>query len=250
MSSVSLLSLLERLPVGTTRKNAEALLKKEPAWAKALQRQAEKLEILYQHERALIQDGARVLVGTDEVGRGPLAGPLVAAAVAFEGTPFIPGLNDSKKLSAEEREALLPWIERCASSIQVTHIEVDRISNGNLHHLSLEAMVTSVRGLAHKPCQVLVDGRFPLPLEEFSQLVIEGGDRKSACIAAASIVAKVTRDRLMQEMAVRYPGYGFDGHKGYSTAEHLAALRRLGPSPIHRMNFAPCREARQGQLFS
>lgn len=249
MSSVSLLSLLERLPVGTTRRKAQALLKPEPAWATALQKQAAKLDLLYKHEKELIKGGAKVLVGTDEVGRGPLAGPLVAAAVAFEGTPFIPGLNDSKKLSPEEREAVLPWIQALASSIQVTHIEVDRISNGNLHHLSLEAMVTSVRGLAHKPCQVLVDGRFPLPLDEFNQTVIVGGDRKSACIAAASIVAKVTRDRLMKEMATKYPGYGFEGHKGYSTAEHMAALRRLGPSPIHRMNFAPCRDALQGELF-
>jgi len=250
MSTVSLLSLLERLPIGTTQRKAAALLKDEPAWAKALKKQAEKLSLLYKHERELLKGGAKVLVGTDEVGRGPLAGPLVAAAVAFEGTPFIPGLNDSKKLSPEEREAILPWIERCATSIRITYIEVDRISNGNLHHLSLEAMVTSVRGLERRPCQVLVDGRFPLPLEEFSQFVIVGGDRKSACIAAASIVAKVNRDRLMKDMAVRYPGYGFDGHKGYSTAEHLAALRRLGPSPIHRMNFAPCRDARQGDLFS
>lgn len=249
MSVVSLLQLLERLTPGVSRPEAEALLAEEPAWGKALHKQAEKLELLYRYERDLMAAGAQVLVGTDEVGRGPLAGPLVAAAVAFEGTPFIPGLRDSKQLSAQEREALIPWIEHCASSIRVTSIEVERISTGNLHHLSLEAMVTSVRGLSKRPCQVLVDGRFPLPLEEFSQVVIVGGDRKSACIAAASIVAKVTRDRYMLEQALRYPGYGFDGHKGYSTAEHLAALRRLGPSPIHRMNFAPCRQARQGELF-
>ncbi|MBI3925009.1 MAG: ribonuclease HII [Armatimonadetes bacterium] len=207
-----------------------------------------RLRTLCATERKLWESGCRLVAGADEVGRGPLAGPLVAAAVTFQAAPWIPWLKDSKQLQAEEREQLVAWVKAQAVSIALAVIDVEDINRGNLHVLSLEALKRAAMGLEIRPDHVLIDGRFPVQLE-WPQTHIVGGDRKCASIAAASIVAKVARDRMMIELDRVYPGYEFARHKGYATAEHCEALRRLGPCPIHRMTFAPVRDSLQGRLF-
>ncbi|MCA9796703.1 MAG: ribonuclease HII [Candidatus Eremiobacteraeota bacterium] len=187
--------------------------------------------------------------GADEVGRGPMAGPLVAAAVAFGERPWIPWLKDSKKLKPEEREELCEWVKSRALAYGVGIVTVEEINDGNLHHLSLEAMRRALSQLPLTLGLVLIDGKFTIPNWPTAQQALVKGDDKSVCIAAASILAKVTRDRMMVELEERYPGYGLAEHKGYATDSHMQALRRLGPSPIHRFSFAPVREASQGLLF-
>jgi ribonuclease HII len=179
-----------------------------------------------------------LIAGLDEAGRGPLAGPVVAAAIILPKVYKIPLLDDSKRLTAEQRESAYAMIQRCALAIGVglvDHLEIDRI---NIHQAGFAAMRLALAQLIIKPFHILIDG-FPLPHGPSSQTNITGGDGKSAHIAAASIVAKVTRDALMQTWDRRYPGYGFGSHKGYGTPQHLAALKRLGPCPIHRYSYAP-----------
>lgn len=174
--------------------------------------------------------------GVDEAGRGPLAGPVVAAAVVFPPGYLNPDIRDSKLLSPAKREQLYPVIRRdavaCAVA-SVTHEEIDRI---NILRASLLAMGRAVAALQTPADFLLVDGNCPIPCD-ISQETVIGGDRRCLSIAAASILAKVSRDRLMREYDLLYPGYGFATHKGYPTAGHLAAIRRLGPSPIHRRTF-------------
>ncbi|MGE0491757.1 MAG: ribonuclease HII [Vulcanimicrobiota bacterium] len=187
--------------------------------------------------------------GADEVGRGPLAGPLVAAAVAFGERPWIPWLKDSKKLKPEEREELCEWVKERALAFAIGVVSVEEINDGNLHFLSLEAMRRALEQLPLTLGVVLIDGKYTIPAFSTPQQALIKGDDKSVCIAAASILAKVTRDRMMVELEERYPGYGLAEHKGYATEFHMEALRRLGPSPVHRFSFAPVREASQGLLF-
>lgn len=189
-------------------------------------------------EKQLRAEGFCFVAGVDEVGRGPLAGPVVAAAVVFPGLEGIPEVNDSKKLTAAMREELDAAI-RCVPGVDiaVAAVEPEMIDRINILRATHLAMHNAVNML--KKCDyVLVDGRpvggFAVPEES-----IVKGDAKCASIAAASIVAKVYRDRLMDEYDNIYPGYGFASHKGYGTAEHLEALRRLGITPIHRKSFAP-----------
>lgn len=189
------------------------------------------------------------VVGCDEVGRGPMAGPLVAAAAACREEVFLPGLNDSKKLTAEERETLADHILRSPIQVRVITISVDEISQGNLHRLSLQGMHRAVRSLKIRPRLTLVDGRYPLPELKTPQLAVIGGDRKHALIAAASIVAKVTRDRWMRELAEKFPGYGWEHNVGYPTAEHQEALQRLGVTPHHRRNYRPVKALLPRQLW-
>lgn len=182
------------------------------------------------------------ICGADEAGRGPLAGPVVAVAVVLPEGFNVEGLDDSKKLNPDTRERLADRIILGATfAIEVSdHEEVDRL---NILHASMAAMSRAIVRVA--PQKVLVDGnRLPPNLSCEAEAVIKG-DGIYACIAAASIIAKTTRDRLMIGMERRYPGYGFDRHFGYATPEHLEALRRLGPCPIHRRSFAPVREADQ-----
>lgn len=192
------------------------------------------------------------VVGCDEVGRGPLAGPLVAAAAAAQEPFFVPGLNDSKKLSAAEREVLVELIQRSPIQVKVVQISVDEISEGNLHFLSLGAMETALKRLRVKHSLVLVDGKYRLGCKRSHQKPLIGGDAQSALIAAASIVAKVTRDKIMHKLARKFPHYGWKQNVGYATAEHRAALLAHGPSPHHRRNFAPVRFhlEGQGELFA
>ena len=185
--------------------------------------------------------GAKWVAGVDEVGRGPLAGPVVVAAVMFDGRHYPRGLNDSKLLTADERFRLYDKImARGIVSIAVASRE--RIDRMNILQASLWAMAKAVRGLATTPDHVLVDGNMKPPALATPCEALIGGDSRSVSIAAASIIAKVTRDRLMARMGAAFPAYGFEQHMGYSTPQHFAALELEGPCPHHRRSFMPVRE--------
>ena len=183
--------------------------------------------------------------GVDEAGRGPWAGPVSAAAVILDPARIPAGLDDSKKLSAKAREALEPEIKASALAWGVAFASVEEIAELNILHATGLAMRRAVEALSVAPAVALVDGnyRFPLPCEV--RTVVKG-DSLSASIAAASILAKTARDRLMVEMDARYPGYGFAGHKGYHAAVHVEALQTLGPCEIHRRGWAPVRAVLEG----
>ncbi len=183
-----------------------------------------------------------LVAGVDEVGRGPLCGAVVTAAVILDPARPIEGLNDSKKLTEARREALFPLIQERALAWCIARAEVEEIDRLNILHATMLAMQRAVAGLNTQPTLVLVDGnRCPL-LPMRSEPVVKGDSRVPA-IAAASILAKVARDREMLELDQQYPGYGIAGHKGYPTPVHLAALRELGATPIHRRSFGPVRRA-------
>lgn len=191
----------------------------------------------------------RWLAGVDEVGRGPLAGDVVAAAVILNPEAPIEGLNDSKKLTPKRREVLFDEIQSGAAAWCIARASVAEIDRLNILHASLLAMTRAVQGLSRAPEHVLVDGN-RLPDWDYPAQAVVKGDSRHPAIAAASILAKVERDREMVAFAERYPGYGFAEHKGYPTKTHLAALERLGVSPIHRTSYAPVRERlEQIELF-
>lgn len=199
-----------------------------------------RLRQMERYEREARRDGFARVAGVDEVGRGPLAGPLVAAAVVFEAPPLIPMLDDSKRLTEEVREALFDLVHARAASVSVGIIDIDELNETNLHVASLLAMRRALDGLTTSfPDFVLVDGCHAVPSLPCAQRTLVKGDSLSVSIAAASIVAKVTRDRRMRELDARWPAYRFAQNKGYGTAEHLEALARLGPCPQHRTRFAP-----------
>jgi ribonuclease HII len=200
------------------------------------------------YERRFWKTGLDAIAGVDEAGVGPMAGPVVAAAVIFAPECFIKGVHDSKQLTPERREELFPLIRGKALAVGVGIAGVGEVDELNIYWASMLASERALAALAHKPDHVLVDGRL-IPNLKLPQTKIVGGDRKSFCIAAASIIAKVTRDRMMIEFDLTYPGYGFASHKGYCTADHFAALAALGPTPIHRRSFAPVMEASQRKLF-
>lgn len=177
--------------------------------------------------------------GVDEAGRGPLCGPVYAAAVILDPLRPIDGLNDSKKLSEKKREALAPLIRERALAWAVGIATVEEIDRLNILHATMLAMRRAVEGLAVPPDQVLIDGNRVPPGLAVPARAIVGGDASEAAISAASILAKTGRDHEMMALAALYPQYGIAKHKGYPTAEHLAALRIHGPSPIHRRSFAP-----------
>jgi ribonuclease HII len=184
-----------------------------------------------------------LIAGVDEVGRGPLAGPVVAAAVIFHPDRPIAGLKDSKLLSLKQREKLFIEITEMALCWSVARVEVEEIDAINIHHASLLAMQRAVAALATKPHKVLVDGKFAPQLDYETKAII-GGDAIEPVISAASIVAKVIRDREMRyQWHETYPQYGFDQHNGYGTKQHLAALMEHGPTAIHRRSFGPVRAA-------
>ncbi|MGJ5132923.1 ribonuclease HII [Bradyrhizobium oligotrophicum] len=197
----------------------------------------------FRRERALLKQGIWPVAGCDEAGRGPLAGPVVAAAVILDPARIPKGLDDSKRLSAEQREALFDKICK-TSAFAVAVASPARIDRDNILRASLWALSRAVRALPEAPKHVFVDGRDRIDVDCGCEAVI-GGDGLVMSIAAASIVAKVTRDRLMCALAQDCPGYGFEQHKGYAVPEHLAALDRLGPSVHHRSLFAPVVAARR-----
>lgn len=191
---------------------------------------------MYSIERELAGRGASPVAGVDEAGRGPLAGPVVAAAVVLDPENPIAGLADSKKLSPRQREALLPEILEKARAVAIAAAGPREIERINILQASLRAMAAAAEGLGHAPAHVLVDGNRKIPTA-IPQTPLVKGDSRCACIAAASVVAKVYRDRVMARMDGRFPGYGFGRHKGYPTRDHLAALARHGPCRIHRRTF-------------
>jgi ribonuclease HII len=187
-----------------------------------------------------------MICGVDEAGRGPLAGPVYAAAVILDPARPIVGLADSKKLSAGKRERLGQEIRRQALAWAVASASVGEIDSLNILQATMLAMARAVAGLATPPAEVLVDGN-RCPKVPFPVRAIVGGDATVAVISAASILAKTARDAEMLRLHAEHPQYGFDRHKGYGTAAHLAALRRHGPTPFHRQSFAPVREALEGR---
>ena len=195
-----------------------------------------------------VAPGARRIAGVDEAGRGPLAGPVVVAAVVLRpGRTPVNGLADSKQLNAQRREQLYDRIVERATAWHVVTVDVGDIDRLNIYQATLLGMRLAVEGVAHAAELARIDGNalprgLPCPAEAWI-----GGDARDRAIMAASILAKVTRDRLMRQLHAQWPHYGFDVHKGYSTPAHLAALRAHGPCPHHRRSFAPVREA-AGQL--
>ena len=191
-------------------------------------------------ERRLWASGCRMVAGADEVGRGPLAGPVVAAAVVFDPgleAERLAGLDDSKRLSPKVREGLAPAIRALARTWAVAVVEVDEIDRLNIAKASFEAMRRAVLALRPAAEHALLDGLRNPRLREVPHTPLVGGDGLSVSIAAASVLAKVHRDRLMADWDAVHPGYGFADHKGYPTPEHRAALRALGPCPLHRRSF-------------
>lgn len=191
---------------------------------------------MWEFEHIKQAEGYQLICGVDEAGRGPLAGPVCAAAVILPDGVEIPGLNDSKKLSDKKRRELLPIIKEKAVAYCIAFADHQEIDSINILQATFLAMQRAIDGLSVKPDFALIDGNrekdFGLPVQTIVQ-----GDGRSASIAAASILAKVTRDDLMDQLAKEYPGYGFEVHKGYGTKAHYEALAQLGPSPVHRMTF-------------
>jgi ribonuclease HII len=209
----------------------------------------------FRHERALWQRGLTQIAGVDEAGRGPLAGPVLAAAVILPpawdqvGLPdALRGLNDSKQLTEAQREAFFAVLTgRPEIRFAIAEADAALIDRINILQATHHAMNAALAQLSPPPQHVLVDGR-PVPTLRFPQTALVKGDALSFSIAAASVLAKVTRDRLLLEFDRRWPEYGFAAHKGYGTPEHLAALRRHGPCPVHRRSFAPLKPA-EVELF-
>ncbi len=182
--------------------------------------------------------GGGPIVGIDEAGRGPWAGPVVAAAVIFDAEKIPAGIADSKQLDADQREVLFHRIKSTAVAVGIAIADTERIDRDNILNATLWAMAQAVAQLQVRPRLGLVDGN-KLPRLPFPARAIVKGDAKCLSIAAASIMAKVTRDRIMIELARSWPGYGFERHKGYGTPEHKDAIARLGVTPIHRRSFKP-----------
>ena len=216
------------------RKGVQTLLKAHEREEK------ERLRIaaLYKYENECRKRGHKFVAGVDEVGRGPLAGPVVVSAVILPPDFFIPKLNDSKKLSESTREKLYDIILENAVAVNTAVIDEKTIDRINIYQAAMNGMYQAIYGLSVKPDEVLIDA-MPLDSLEIPHQSIIKGDAKSASIAAASIVAKVTRDRMMNDFDKIYPQYGFAQNKGYGTKEHVEALRKYGPCKIHRCSFEP-----------
>jgi ribonuclease HII len=225
------------------RRGARALVRALRKRREALFRETRRLEALLARTWALRAAGARAVAGVDEAGMGPLAGPVVAAAVVLPERPALSGLDDSKRLAPGTRARLAEAIRQQALAFSLAEVWPEEIDRINIYRAGLEAMRRGVAGLlAAAPRigvdHVLVDAR-TIPGLTLPQTSLVHGDALDASIAAASILAKTHRDALMEAQEALHPGYGFAAHKGYATAQHLAALRRLGPCPIHRRSFAP-----------
>jgi ribonuclease HII len=225
---------LRRDPRRGARTLADALERR----IRARRAERRRLAALFARRRRLRAAGARLVAGVDEVGVGPLAGPVVAAAVVLPERVDLPGLDDSKRLARGARERLAEGIRAQALAVAVAEVPPDEIDRTDVRRASLEAMRRAVCALGVRPDHVLVDAR-TIPRIPMAQTALIHGDAIDGSIAAASIVAKVHRDEMMRRFDRRHPGYHFGEHKGYATRRHLAALRRLGPSPIHRRSFAP-----------
>ncbi len=197
------------------------------------------------YEKKAYENGASIIAGIDEAGRGPLAGPVVAAAVVLPREFRHKTLNDSKQLSPDQRDEIYAELTSRVDVFWATGVsDVNVIDAYNVLRATWRAMAIALKKLPVAPDFILIDG-LPVPGLRVRQRAIVGGDAKSFSIAAASVIAKVTRDRLMLQLHEQYPQYNFAQHKGYGTPEHLAAITRYGPSPVHRRTFAPIRETLQ-----
>jgi ribonuclease HII len=234
----ALLDALRRDP----RRGARDLAHRMDRRQRAEEAERQRLTQLFDRRRQLFERGARFVAGVDEVGMGPLAGPVVAVALILPELVDLPGLKDSKQLGRPARERLAARIREQALACAAGKVHPREIDRLNIYRAGLEAMRRAVAALEVKPDHVLVDAR-TIPEIAAPQTAIVGGDASDGTIAAASIVAKVHRDAIMRHLDSRYPGYGFDRHMGYGTQKHLEALRRLGPSPTHRRSFAPVARA-------
>ena len=224
--------------VGACESDARAGVQRLAKRFRREQGERSRIEALYTYEYAARDEGSRYVAGVDEAGRGPLAGPVVVAAAILPFGLFLAGLNDSKQVSPKKREQLYDEIMENAVAVRVSIVDAATIDRVNIYQATMNGMYDAVLHLDPKPDKVLIDAvelsRLPMP-----SLSIIKGDAKSASIAAASIIAKVTRDRMMMKYDVEYPQYGFSQHKGYGTAQHIAALNQYGPCPIHRRSFEP-----------
>ncbi len=194
-------------------------------------------------ESRLRRQGVWPVAGVDEVGRGPLAGPVAAAAVILDPKRLPVGLDDSKALTQKQREEAFERIMAQAIAVSVAFVTPAEIDVMNIRRASLAAMMRAVAGLSHAPSYVLVDGSDPPSLECPCRAIVKG-DASTLSIAAASIVAKVSRDAMMRRLAAQFPQYGFETNVGYAAARHLEALRDHGPTPVHRMSFSPLSDRR------
>ncbi len=191
----------------------------------------------FEHDELLRERHNGPLAGIDEAGRGPIAGPLVAAAVILPPDCFIEGLRDSKKLTPAQREILYKEIKKTAEDVRIAIIEPDEIDRINIYQATIKAMTIAVESLSPRPAVLVIDAmKLPLAIEQHS---FPRAEDISASVAAASIVAKVTRDRIMEDFDRDFPQYGFSRHKGYATREHLENIKRYGPCPIHRRSYSP-----------
>lgn len=220
------------------RKSAKELQKFAYRIIETQHKKMERCQQMLVHER---ESGYRLIAGVDEAGRGPLAGPVVAASVILDPDVLIPDVDDSKKLSESKRESLYDEIQEKAIAVGVGAANNETIDRINILQASLKAMSQAVRGLSVQPDYLLIDGQH-CPDVNLHKKAIVGGDGLSLSIAAASIIAKVTRDRIMKEFDKVYPCYGFAKNKGYPTPAHLSALQKFGPCDIHRRSFAPVAE--------
>lgn len=189
-----------------------------------------------EYEQSAELKGYKAICGVDEAGRGPLAGPVCAAAVILPPNTIIDGVNDSKKLTEKKREALFDVIKETAVSYSIAYASVEEIESINILNATMLAMKRAVEGLDVKADYAMIDGNKMPPLDIDGETIVKG-DAKSMSIACASILAKVSRDRLLYEYAKEYPQYHFDKHKGYGTAAHREAIIKYGPCPYHRMSF-------------
>lgn len=245
-TSMTIKQLEAMLAEGNTSEDfIEALKSDKRAAAAKIIKKIERLKAeearlfaMYEFEREAMAEGCELVAGVDEAGRGPLAGPVSVAAVILPPDLVLPHLNDSKKISAAVRDKLYDEIMEKAISVKQIFVDEKTIDRINILQATMNGMYEAIFALDPQPQKVLIDAvqlrELPMP-----SLSIIKGDAKSASIAAASIIAKVSRDRLMDEYDKKYPEYGFKGHKGYGTADHVAAIKKYGPCPIHRQSFEP-----------
>lgn len=201
-------------------------------------REKQRVQNLYEQERLLEAAGYNLIVGIDEAGRGPLAGPVVVGAVILPIGYHLPLINDSKKLSAIQREQLYNQIKEVAIAAHHVVVDIDTIDQLNIYQATVFGMYQAIQGLSPQPQAALIDA-VPLANLTIPSISLIGGDALSASIAAGSIIAKVERDRIMLNLDEKYPQYGFAKHKGYGTAEHMKALQQYGPCEVHRQSFEP-----------
>lgn len=233
-SAAGLLENLEQTYREDTRSGVQALIRRSEKQREALEKETARIYQLQQYEREYEKEG--LICGIDEVGRGPLAGPVVAGAVILPKNCEILYLNDSKQLSAEKREQLYDVILEHAVAVGIGIVSPQRIDEINILQATYEAMRQAIEKLNPQPA-VLLNDAVRIPQVAIQQVPIIKGDAKSVSIAAASIVAKVTRDRMMEQYEEVFPGYGFARNKGYGSKEHIEALQTMGPTAIHRRSF-------------